>query len=113
MRRLVTLLAIILIAAPAAREAAAQEVSGVPRVGLLIPGSPGRMSAGDEFREGMRSLGWIEGKTISIADRFADGDPARLSANAAELAAAKVDVIVAIARSPPAQPVRPLRRSRS
>src|SRR5262249_55073537 len=50
-----------------------------------------------EFREGMRSLGWIEGSTISIADRFAHGDPARLSANAAELAAAKVDVMVAIA----------------
>ena len=97
MRRLVTLLAIILTAAPAARETAAQEVSGVPRVGLLIAGSPGRVSAHDEFRGGMRSLGWVEGNTISIADRFADGDPMRLSANAAELAAAKVDVIVAIA----------------
>jgi putative ABC transport system substrate-binding protein len=45
----------------------------------------------------MRSLGWIEGSTVIIVDRFANGDPARLSANAAELAAAKVDVIVAIA----------------
>jgi putative tryptophan/tyrosine transport system substrate-binding protein len=66
-------------------------------VGLLIAGSPGRVPARDEFREGMRSLGWIEGSTISIEDRFADGDPARLSANADEFAAAKVDVIVAIA----------------
>jgi putative ABC transport system substrate-binding protein len=96
-RRLLTLLAIILAAAPATREAAAQEISGVPRVGLLIAGSPGRVSAHDEFREGMRSLGWVEGNTISIADRFSNGDPARLSANAAEFAAAKVDVIVAIA----------------
>ena len=44
----------------------------------------------------MRSLGWIEGSTISIEDRFADGNAARLSANAAEFVAAKVDVIVAI-----------------
>ncbi len=58
------------------------------------------MTAAEEFREGMRSLGWIEGSTISIEDRFANGDPARLSANAAELAAAKVDVIVAISRAP-------------
>jgi putative ABC transport system substrate-binding protein len=55
------------------------------------------MPARDEFREGMRSLGWIEGSTISIEDRLANDDPARLSANAAEFAAAKVDVIVAIA----------------
>jgi putative tryptophan/tyrosine transport system substrate-binding protein len=66
-------------------------------VGLLIAGSAGCMPARDEFREGMRSLGWIEDSTISIEDRLANGDPARLSANAAEFAAAKVDVIVAIA----------------
>jgi putative ABC transport system substrate-binding protein len=43
----------------------------------------------------MQSLGWIEGSNFSIEYRFADGDPAVLSANAADLAAAKVDVIVA------------------
>jgi putative tryptophan/tyrosine transport system substrate-binding protein len=79
----------------------AEQVSGVPHVGLLSWSSPemGRLAAG-EFREGMRSLGWIEGSTISIEDRFANGDAARLSANAAEFVAAKVDVIVAIAPAP-------------
>jgi putative ABC transport system substrate-binding protein len=48
----------------------------------------------------MRSFGWIEGKTIAVDYRFAYGDPARLSANAADLAAAKVDIIVAIAAAP-------------
>jgi putative ABC transport system substrate-binding protein len=48
----------------------------------------------------MRSLGWIEGSTIAIEDRFADGNPAQLSANAAEFAAAKVDVIVAFSLAP-------------
>jgi putative tryptophan/tyrosine transport system substrate-binding protein len=96
MRRLVRLLAVILVAGFAAHGVAAQ-VSGVPHVGLLHWPSPemGRLSAG-EFREGMRSLGWIEGSTISIEDRFADGNAARLSAQAAEFVAAKVDVIVAI-----------------
>jgi putative ABC transport system substrate-binding protein len=96
-RRLVTLLAVILAVAAPAREMMAQQVSGVPRVGVLLENSPeqgGR--AANEFREGMRSLGWIERSTISIEDRFANGDPVLLSANAAEFAAAKVDVIVAI-----------------
>ena len=51
--------------------------------------------AREGFHEGMRSLGWIEGKTLSIDYRFANGDPALLSANAADLAAEKVDLIVA------------------
>jgi len=100
-RQLVTLLAMILAAGFAARDVAAQPVSRAPRVGLLHWSSPemGRLAAG-EFREGMRSLGWIDGSTILIEDRFANGDATRLSANAAELVAAKVDVIVAIDSAP-------------
>jgi hypothetical protein len=79
---------VILVAGFTAHGVAAQ-VFGVPHVGLLHWSSPemGRLAAG-EFREGMRSLGWIEGSTISIEDRFADGNAARLSANAAEFVAA-------------------------
>jgi ABC-type uncharacterized transport system substrate-binding protein len=78
---------------------AAQQVSRVPRVGLLHQGYPNAPAAGD-FRVGMRSLGWIEGSTIAIEDRFANGDPAQLSANATEFAAEKVDVIVAFSLAP-------------
>jgi putative ABC transport system substrate-binding protein len=97
MRRLVTLLAAVLAVTAAACGAAAQQVSGVPRVGMLHQTSAefGKLS-GDEFREGMRSLGWIEGSTITIEDRFANGDPAQEAANAVEFAVSKVDVIVAI-----------------
>jgi putative ABC transport system substrate-binding protein len=79
------------------RGVAAQQVAGVPRVGLLHLNSVefGKLS-GDEFRDGMRSLGWIEGRTFSIEERFANGDLAQLAADAARLAADKVDVIVAI-----------------
>jgi putative tryptophan/tyrosine transport system substrate-binding protein len=92
-----TLLAVMLAVGVAAPGVAAQQVAGVPRVGLLHQTSPkfGKLS-GDEFREGMRSLGWIEGSTIAIESRFANGDSAQMAANAAGLAAAKVDVIVAI-----------------
>jgi putative ABC transport system substrate-binding protein len=96
MRRLVTLLAVVLVAGATACGAAAR--AAVPRIGLLYLGSAAQ--AGDEFREGMQSLGWIEGSTISIDYRFANGDPALLSASAAELAAAKVDVIVAFGPLP-------------
>jgi len=69
----------------------------MPHVGLLHPNSleQGGAWSRDEFREGMRSLGWIEGRTVSIEYRFANGDPALLSTNAADLVAGKVDVIVA------------------
>jgi putative ABC transport system substrate-binding protein len=89
----------ILVAGFAAHGVAAQ-VSGVPHVGLLHWTSSAWAPASGEFREGMRSLGWIEGSTISMEDRFADGNAARLSANAAEFVAAKVDVIVTIDSAP-------------
>jgi putative ABC transport system substrate-binding protein len=73
----------------------------MPVIGVLHQNSPeeGARAAG-EFRKGMRSLGWIEGSIVTIEDRFADGDPARLAANAAELAAARVDIIVAFSGLP-------------
>lgn len=97
MRRLVTLLAlaVILATGPAADELAAQQFSGLPRVGLLFLGSPEQSRGSAVFREGMQSLGWAEGSNFSIEYRFANGDPARLFADAVDLAAAKVDVIVA------------------
>jgi putative ABC transport system substrate-binding protein len=76
--------------------ATAQPISDVPRVGLLVLGSREQI----EFREGMRSLGWIEGSNISIESRFANDNPGRLFVNATDLAAAKVDVIVAFGPLP-------------
>ncbi|HEX2929190.1 MAG TPA: ABC transporter substrate-binding protein [Candidatus Binatia bacterium] len=47
------------------------------------------------FRQGLRELGYIEGKNILVEYRYADGKPSRLSELASELAQLKVDVIVA------------------
>ena len=67
------------------------------RIGVLSAYSQanprGRVEA---FQQGMRNLGYIEGKNIVIERRFADGDYKRLPSLAAELVREKVDVIVAI-----------------
>jgi putative ABC transport system substrate-binding protein len=47
------------------------------------------------FREGLASRGYIEGESVAIVYRWAEGDTARLPALAAELVAMPVDVIVA------------------
>lgn len=65
------------------------------RVGFLVPRSSttfaNRM---DAFRDGMRQLGYVEGRNLTIEWRFADGDYDRLPKLASELAQAKVDVLV-------------------
>ena len=73
----------------------AQQAGKVPRIGYLDAlsrsTSPGRIEA---FRQGLRELGYVEGKTIVIEWRFAEGKRDRLAEFAAELARLKVDVIV-------------------
>jgi hypothetical protein len=49
----------------------------------------------DAFREGLRDLGWAEGKTLAIEFRFAAGEEERLPELAAELVSLPVDVILA------------------
>jgi putative ABC transport system substrate-binding protein len=75
--------------------AQAQQPTRVPRIGYLISGSPSAASSLFEaFRQGLRELGYVEGKNIVIEWRYAEGKPDRLVALAAELVRLKVDVIV-------------------
>jgi putative ABC transport system substrate-binding protein len=77
--------------------ARAQEAAKIPRVGYLSPGSSTAELARDEaFRQGLRELGYIEGKSIVIEYRFAEGKFERLPGLAAELVRLDVDVIVAL-----------------
>src|SRR5260370_15960758 len=76
----------------------AQQVGKVPRIGYLSPGSatPGPLAYHDEFRRGLRELGYVEGRNIVIEYRFADGNFDRLAQLAAELVQLNVDVIVSV-----------------
>jgi putative ABC transport system substrate-binding protein len=64
------------------------------RIGYLDQGSADRGKPYLEaFRQGLRDLGWIEGKNITIEVRFAEGKTDRLRALADELVRLKVDLI--------------------
>jgi putative ABC transport system substrate-binding protein len=75
--------------------AEAQQPKRVARVGFLSATSPSTISARtDAFRQGLRELGYLEGKNIFIEFRYAEGKVDRLPALAAELGRLKVDAIV-------------------
>jgi ABC-type uncharacterized transport system substrate-binding protein len=67
----------------------------LPRIGYLVANfpstNPGRVEA---FRQGLRDFGYVEGKSIVIEWRYAEGKADRLPALATELVRLKVDVIV-------------------
>jgi putative ABC transport system substrate-binding protein len=74
--------------------AEAQQPKKVPRIGFLIASPsifPGRVEA---FRQGLRELGYVEGRNIVIEWRYAEGRRDRLPALADEVVRLKVDIIV-------------------
>jgi putative tryptophan/tyrosine transport system substrate-binding protein len=75
--------------------AEAQQPTKLPRLGFLATVSPSIVSDRVEaFRQGLRELGYVEGKNIIIEYRWAELQPDRLPGLAAELVHLKVDVIV-------------------
>src|SRR5262249_45219246 len=73
----------------------------VPRIGFLFAGPGSSYSTRIEaFLQGLRELGYIEGKNIAIEYRYAEGKFERLPDLAAELARLKVDVIVTAGGTP-------------
>jgi putative tryptophan/tyrosine transport system substrate-binding protein len=92
-KTIVFLLAVMLLAV--IHLADAQQPAKVPRIGFLITSSPSAMAPRmDAFRQGLRELGYVEGKTILIEQRHAEGKLDRLPELAAELVRLNVDVIV-------------------
>jgi len=73
----------------------AQQSAKVPRIGFQLDSPASAVTARTEaFREGLRELGYIEGKNIIVEWRSAEGKSERRSELAAELVRLKVDVIV-------------------
>ncbi len=92
--RLTTVVALLLLVSPLA--VAQQHSRKVPRIGFLISETlSGQASRVETLRAGLRDHGYVEGQTIAIEIRSADGNYDRLPELAAELTRLKVDVLVA------------------
>jgi putative ABC transport system substrate-binding protein len=95
-RTVVTALGMSLLAVPA--RVLAQQAPRVPRVGYLFSFAP---SAGRQLweacQQGLRDLGYADGRTVILEPRWADGHHERLPELAADLVRLKVDVIVSAA----------------
>jgi len=73
----------------------AQQAKKIPRIGYLgAASSSANLARIEAFRQGLRELGYVEGKNIVIEWRYAEGKLDRLSELAAELVRLKVEVIV-------------------
>ena len=93
-RAFITLLASTLSAWPLV--ARAQQAGKVARIGFLGTASAsGYANEVEAFRQGLRELGYIEGKEIVIDYRWADGNYDRLAELATQLVRSNVDLIVA------------------
>ena len=73
----------------------AQQQRRIARVGILNY-FDARYSRVAEFTESLRELGYVEGRNLVTVHRWADGQLNRLPALAAELAASKIDVMIAL-----------------
>jgi putative ABC transport system substrate-binding protein len=88
------LLATFLLATVSNSEA--QQPTKVPRIGLLATTFPSGSSARDKaFRQGLRDLGYLEGKNIAIEYRYAEGKVDRFPDLAGDLVRSQVEIIVA------------------
>src|SRR5262245_39007670 len=95
-RTFLGILAGSLLATPLSGEA--QQVKKIPRIGVLMTGNPSPPSPWIEaFRRGLHDLGYVEGHSILLEYRYAQGRFDQLPTLASELVQAKVDVIVTAA----------------
>jgi putative ABC transport system substrate-binding protein len=94
-RRFLLISLAAVLAAPLAGEA--QQAANTPRIGFLSASSfsePRIQRYFQAFRQGLRELGYVEGRNIAIESRWAEGNYDRLPGLAAELVRLKVDVLV-------------------
>jgi len=87
---------LLIVAVVGGASAEAQQPGTIPRVGYLAaggdPNNPGSLV--EAFRQGLRDLGYIEGKNILVEFRYGEGKRDRVLSLVAELVQLKVDVLV-------------------
>ena len=88
-------LAVVLNLTLAPLAAEAQQASQAARIGYPAANLTVSLHMTEAFRQGLRDLGYVDGRSVVIEYRDAEGKYDRLPARAAELVALKVDVIVA------------------
>jgi putative tryptophan/tyrosine transport system substrate-binding protein len=96
-RRFIEVIAGGLLAAPLAAEA--QPAGKVWRVGLLTTGFkdvPGSNPGIVPLTQGLRDLGYVDGRNLALEIRYAEGRTDRFPVLAAELVSLKVDVLIAV-----------------
>jgi putative ABC transport system substrate-binding protein len=95
MKRKIMVLALSAVLFGLSQFVQAQQAKKVPRIGYLSGSSPSANAARYEaFGQGLRELGYVEGKNIVIEYRYAEGKLDRLPVLAAELLRLNVEVIV-------------------
>ena len=73
----------------------AEQLAKVPRIGILISASPSIASRRIQaFQQGLRELGYVEGKNIAFEYRYGEGRPDTLPERVAELVHLQVDLLV-------------------
>ena len=86
-------LALLLLISPLVAQA--QQAGKAPRIGILWNYSPtGASSFAAAFRQGLGALGYVEGQTILLEERWTGGKLDRLAPLAAELIRLNVDILV-------------------
>ena len=93
-RRLAVLLTLAILGAPVAAES--QQAGKVWRIGFVRGSAPPAAEI-EAFRQGLRDLGYVEGRNLEVVFRWADGRDEKLPALVAELIRLNVDVILASA----------------
>lgn len=97
MLRIVTLVLTAFLVVTSPHPAKGQLPKKVPRVGVLVYGSPPPAPSPEQnVIQGLRELGWVDGQNLGLVIRYAEGRPERLPDLARELVESRVDVVVAV-----------------